>query len=179
MYVGAFGKVSEGVWKDPENNVERRVAIKTLRSECAGVHLSIHLSILCSRRAWSQSGVTQFFRWVTPCTQAPSPSFLNYSLSAVFSLLSHIIPYPSFMFPLFLLPGFSSEQQLNTLFTESRLMRDFDHPNVMKFLGMCFDAPEGYPYIILPFMANGSLLEYLKRNSDTSNSTNGYPKVNE
>ena len=60
---------------------------------------------------------------------------------------------------------------------ESRLMRDFDHPNVMKFLGMCFDSPEGYPYIILPFMANGSLLDYLKHKTSQSNITNGYPEV--
>ncbi|CAI8023579.1 Tyrosine-protein kinase transforming protein ros [Geodia barretti] len=103
---GAYGKVSEGVWKDPSTKIEKRVAIKTLRS-------------------------------------------------------------------------FSSEQQLNTLFTESRAMRDFDHPNVMKFLGMCFDAPEGYPYIILPFMANGSLLDYLKKKTSSStpvSSVGGYPE---
>ena len=73
--------------------------------------------------------------------------------------------------------GFSSEQQLNTLFTEGRLMRDFDHPNVMKFLGMCFDAPEGYPYIILPFMVNGSLLHYLKNKTSQPMDSNGYPEV--
>ena len=58
-------------------------------------------------------------------------------------------------------------------------MRDFDHPNVMKFLGMCFDSPEGYPYIILPFMANGSLLDYLKKKSSSTlgNSVGGYPEV--
>ena len=58
-------------------------------------------------------------------------------------------------------------------------MRDFDHPNVMKFLGMCFDAPEGYPYIILPFMVDGSLLDYLKRRTSHSNitSADGYPEV--
>lgn len=56
-------------------------------------------------------------------------------------------------------------------------MRDFDHPNVMKFLGMCFDAPEGYPYIILPYMSNGSLLEYLKQKSNASNTISGYPEV--
>ena len=31
--IGAFGKVSEGTWRDPTNNKETRVAIKTLRSE--------------------------------------------------------------------------------------------------------------------------------------------------
>ena len=31
--LGAFGKVTEGVWKDPTTNIEKKVAIKTLRSE--------------------------------------------------------------------------------------------------------------------------------------------------
>ena len=56
-------------------------------------------------------------------------------------------------------------------------MRGFDHPNVMTFLGMCFDAPEGYPYIILPFMENGSLLDYLKRKTNSSSIANGFPEV--
>ena len=55
-------------------------------------------------------------------------------------------------------------------------MRDFDHPNVMKFLGMCFDAPEGFPYIILPYMANGSLRDYLK-SERVRKQNNGHPDV--
>ena len=33
VLLGAYGKVSEGVWKDPSTNIEKRVAIKTLRSK--------------------------------------------------------------------------------------------------------------------------------------------------
>lgn len=54
-------------------------------------------------------------------------------------------------------------------------MRDFDHPNVMKFLGMCFDAPEGFPYIILPYMVNGSLRDYLK-SERVHRQNNGHPR---
>ena len=41
-------------------------------------------------------------------------------------------------------------------------MRDFSHLNVLKLIGVCTDAGEA-PYIVLPFMANGSLLAYLKK----------------
>ena len=38
-------------------------------------------------------------------------------------------------------------------------MLDFDHPNVLKLLGVCFDNE--LPLIILPYMANGDLKNYL------------------
>ena len=40
-------------------------------------------------------------------------------------------------------------------------MAEFDHPNVLKLTGVCLDGGPA-PYIIMPFMANGSLLSYLK-----------------
>ena len=40
-------------------------------------------------------------------------------------------------------------------------MQEFDHPNVLKLIGVCLDGGPA-PYIIMPFMANGSLLSYLK-----------------
>ena len=39
-------------------------------------------------------------------------------------------------------------------------MLSFDHPNVMSLIGLCLDT--GVPLIIMPFMANGSVLTYLK-----------------
>lgn len=41
-------------------------------------------------------------------------------------------------------------------------MYKFDHPNVLKLLGVCLDGGPA-PYIIMPFMANGSLSAYLKK----------------
>ena len=35
-----------------------------------------------------------------------------------------------------------------------------NHPNVMNLIGVCMDAGPA-PYIVMPFMANGSLLSYL------------------
>ena len=46
--------------------------------------------------------------------------------------------------------------------TESERMQWFNHPNVMSLIGVCIDAGAA-PYIVMPFMANGSLLTYLKK----------------
>ena len=48
---------------------------------------------------------------------------------------------------------------------ESVKMKRFDHPNVISLIGVCVDAGIA-PYLIMPFMANGSLLSYLKRNRE-------------
>ena len=45
---------------------------------------------------------------------------------------------------------------------ESIKMKRFDHPNVISLIGVCIDAGPA-PYIIMPFMGNGSLLSYLKK----------------
>ena len=42
-------------------------------------------------------------------------------------------------------------------------MVKFDHPNVLNLIGICLDGGPA-PFIIMPFMANGSLLAYVKRN---------------
>ena len=44
-------------------------------------------------------------------------------------------------------------------------MKEFQHPNVMNLLGVCLDAGPA-PYLILPYMAHGNLLSYLKNNRD-------------
>ena len=41
-------------------------------------------------------------------------------------------------------------------------MSRFKHPHVMGLIGVCLDAGIA-PYIIMPYMANGCLLDYLKR----------------
>ena len=40
-------------------------------------------------------------------------------------------------------------------------MYEFSHPNVLTLVGVCLDGGP-VPYIIMPFMANGSLLAHLK-----------------
>ena len=48
------------------------------------------------------------------------------------------------------------------MMSESIKMKRFDHPNVISLIGVCTDAGPA-PYIIMPFMSNGSLLSYLKK----------------
>ena len=45
-------------------------------------------------------------------------------------------------------------------------MYKFHHSNVLTLKGVCLDGGTA-PYIVMPFMANGSLLAYLKKNRET------------
>ena len=45
-------------------------------------------------------------------------------------------------------------------------MHEFEHTHVLSLRGVCLDGGPA-PYILMPFMANGSLLTYLKKNRDT------------
>ena len=45
---------------------------------------------------------------------------------------------------------------------ESMKMSRFNHSHVMGLIGVCLDTGSA-PYIIMPYMANGSLLKYLKK----------------
>ena len=41
-------------------------------------------------------------------------------------------------------------------------MKALSHPNILSLIGVSIDAGE-FPYIIMPYMANGSLLSYLRK----------------
>ena len=71
----------------------------------------------------------------------------------------------------------SSKHDLRSLLNESILMKDFDHPNIVGLLGVCFDTPDGKPYLILPFMANGNIRDYLKNRRIQPTNTATLPKV--
>ena len=45
---------------------------------------------------------------------------------------------------------------------EVKKMQHFDHPHVLNVIGLCLDAGSA-PYIVMPFMANGSLQLYLRK----------------
>ena len=45
-------------------------------------------------------------------------------------------------------------------------MSNFSHSNVLTLRGVCLDRGT-VPYLVMPFMANGSLLAYLKKNRET------------
>ena len=51
-------------------------------------------------------------------------------------------------------------------------MKNFDHPNVMTLIGVCVSVGGG-PAIVMPFMENGSLLKYLRREKENINIKDG------
>ena len=55
---------------------------------------------------------------------------------------------------------------MDDLLKECTKMQNFDHPNVLPLIGVCLDGGPA-PYIIMPFMTNGSLLSHLKENRDS------------
>lgn len=58
--------------------------------------------------------------------------------------------------------GFHDQNDIEQLLEESLKLKSFEHPNVMNLIGVCVDAGPA-PYIIMPFMAKGSLLSYLRK----------------
>ncbi len=51
---------------------------------------------------------------------------------------------------------------VNVMVQESLKMKMFDHPNILQLIGVSIDAGEA-PYLVMPYMANGSLLSYLRK----------------
>ena len=49
---------------------------------------------------------------------------------------------------------------MKRLTKEIDTMLSFDHPNVMHLIGVSVDRE--VPLLIMPFMANGSILQYVK-----------------
>ena len=43
-------------------------------------------------------------------------------------------------------------------------MLSFDHPNVMSLIGVCLDGQ--MPLLIMPFMSNGSIMDYIKHHKE-------------
>jgi hypothetical protein len=60
------------------------------------------------------------------------------------------------------LKGIFSTNDLSNMVEESVKMAKFNHPNVMRLIGVCIDKGAS-PYIVMPYMAYGSLLSYLKK----------------
>ena len=58
-------------------------------------------------------------------------------------------------------------------------MSTFRHPNVIELLGICWDSKQRSPYIVLPYMENGDLRNFLRRHRGTAtmSSDTTYPKA--
>ncbi|XP_065910248.1 tyrosine-protein kinase Mer-like isoform X3 [Dysidea avara] len=65
---------------------------------------------------------------------------------------------------------YTSAKSLKTFLHESAIMKNFKHPNVLSVFGVCLETSDGVPFIVLPYMPNGDLRNYLKsRRRDESN----------
>ena len=58
----------------------------------------------------------------------------------------------------------SSTVDLETLVKEVSTMLSFKHENVMSLIGVCVDGE--MPLLIMPFMSNGSVLDYVRKHQD-------------
>ena len=71
-----------------------------------------------------------------------------------------------------------SLEAMKDLVAESAIMKTFHHPNVLPLLGVCIDYDdEDVLKIVIPFMANGDLRNFLKNNRVAPNNTHEYPEV--
>lgn len=70
----------------------------------------------------------------------------------------------------YMLGIFATSSDIEKATEEILKMSHFDHHNVMALLGVCMAPSEQGssvgPSIIMPFMARGSLLDYLRKESD-------------
>ena len=57
--------------------------------------------------------------------------------------------------------GLYDQEAVDDLLRECAKMTEVDHPNILKLKGVCLDGGTA-PFIILPFMTNGSLLSFLQ-----------------
>ena len=45
---------------------------------------------------------------------------------------------------------------------ECNIAKNFDHPNVLRLLGISFTPEENKPLMVIPYMHNGDVKSYLK-----------------
>ena len=61
--------------------------------------------------------------------------------------------------------------------TESAIMLEFRHPNVLNLIGVCFDSEDQVPVIVLPLMTNGDLRMFLLEKRKQLKPKKAYPEV--
>ena len=59
-----------------------------------------------------------------------------------------------------------TQEEVDAMLEEGLKLKHFQHQNVLSLIGVCVEASPA-PYIITPFMSNGSLLKYLRKNKST------------
>ena len=72
-----------------------------------------------------------------------------------------------------------SDGELEEFFSETMIMKDFHHPNVLGLMGVVFDTPDGVPFLVLPYMELGNLKNFLKSKRVKVSNVNTLPKVSQ
>ena len=77
----------------------------------------------------------------------------------------NISPFCDFLvdLTLFTTTGLFNANDVQQILQEVVKMKDFKHPHVMPLIGVCLDSGVG---VVMPFMANSSVLSYLKKERD-------------
>ena len=57
--------------------------------------------------------------------------------------------------------GFHDQERADALLDEALYMKNLDHSNILTLIGVCMDEAST-PWIVMPYMANGSLLVHLR-----------------
>ena len=60
------------------------------------------------------------------------------------------------------LPGYATKNEIEDILSEVLKMDNLSHPHVMNLIGVSISNTLS-PILIMPFMENGSLLSYLKK----------------
>ena len=58
--------------------------------------------------------------------------------------------------------GRFEQGEIDKIMEESLKMKHFSHQNILNLIGVCVEARPA-PYVVMPYMPNGSLLEYLRK----------------
>ena len=58
--------------------------------------------------------------------------------------------------------GLFTLNDVESMVSEIIKMEEFDHPHVLSLIGVCLDTGPGVS-MVMPFMTNGSLLDYLRK----------------
>ena len=61
-------------------------------------------------------------------------------------------------------PGLFTPADVQMMLQEVVKMKDLNHPHIMSLIGVCFNSGVG---VVMPYMANGSVLSYLKKEQET------------
>ena len=64
---------------------------------------------------------------------------------------------------------------MKSFLLESSKMSELHHPNVLELVGICFD--DKTPYMLLPYMANGDLKQFLLSRRVSEEDVTVYPEV--